>query len=80
MQILDPYIPREHLALRINYCKKRLAELPEVTMTQRTIRGIKKDVLMAGNHTFSADSLSADRLRSYMKEREKLLCDLAKYE
>ena len=80
MQILDPYIPREHLALRINYCKKRLAELPEVTMTQRTIRGIKKDVLMAGNHTFSVDSLSADRLRSYMKEREKLLCDLAKYE
>ena len=80
MQILDPYIPREHLALRINYCKKRLAELPEVTMKQRIIRGTKKDVLLSENHMFTADSSGADRLRNHMKEREKLLCDLSKYE
>ena len=30
MSIVTPYIPREYLALRINYCKQQLEELPEV--------------------------------------------------
>ena len=30
MTILEPYIPKEYLALKINYCKQKLAELPEV--------------------------------------------------
>ena len=39
MAILEPYIPREYLALQINYCKQQLAMLPEVSMTYHMIRG-----------------------------------------
>ncbi|MBQ6016385.1 MAG: hypothetical protein IJL19_00730 [Clostridiales bacterium] len=41
MQILEPYIPKEYLALRINYCKKILKDLPEVMVSQRLLRGKK---------------------------------------
>ena len=44
MPIFEPYIPKEYLALKINYCKNRLAELPEVTMTQRNVKGIKRNL------------------------------------
>ena len=42
MEIHEPYIPKEYLALKINYIKQQLAELPEVSMTQRTIRNKKR--------------------------------------
>lgn len=42
MTILEPYIPKEYLALKINYCKQKLAELPEVAVKERKIKALLK--------------------------------------
>ena len=43
MKINEPYISREYLALRINYCRQQLSKLPEVTMTGRHIKGVVRE-------------------------------------
>jgi len=80
MPVFEPYIPKEYLALKINYCKQQLAALPEVVISHRTIRGVNKLVYMTKHHTYSADSTQGEKLRICMQEREKHLCNLSKYE
>ena len=80
MQILDPYIPREYLTLRINYCKELLAELPEVTMAQRNIKGIKRTVFVVNNHIYSPDSKTGQQLSISFQQRENYLSNLSIYE
>ncbi|MBR4404172.1 MAG: hypothetical protein IKT10_03570 [Clostridiales bacterium] len=80
MTILEPYIPKEYLALKINYCKQRLAELPEVVVTQRSVRGVKKTVLVNNSHIYSFETKIGQELFACFKMREQLLSDLTKYE
>ena len=80
MQILTPYISKEYLALRINYCKQQLAALPEVVMTKRIIRGKPVDVLLTDSHCYRAGSEAGKDLLNACIFREELLCDLSKFE
>lgn len=80
MTILEPYIPKEYLALKINYCKQKLAELPEVVVKERKIKGATKNVYLVKNHIYLPDSKTGAKLQSVMQQRELLLCDLTKYE
>ena len=80
MQILDPYIPREHLALRINYCKKRLAELPEVTMSTRSIKGTTKAVYVVKSSVYYQESKAGNKALQILQLREQLSRELAKLE
>ena len=80
MSIVTPYIPREYLALRINYCKQQLAELPEVVRTIRNIRGEKKTVLASGSHYHMINSTSGRKLTEVIQRREELSCELLKLE
>lgn len=80
MQILGPYIPKEYLALRINYCKQQLRELPEVNLSQRIIRGEKKDVYLSGTHYHLLNSRSGKELQVILQQREVLICELSKLE
>lgn len=80
MKILTPYIPKEYLALRINYCRQQLEELPEVVMSYRYIRGVKRDVLELGSRYHLLNSKSAQEFLSVFQKRETLLCELSKLE
>ena len=80
MNYLDKYIPKELLALKINYCKKRLRELPDVSMQQHTVRGIIIPNIAAGNHKFNLNSPKGQDLYAAMIEREDLECQLKIYE
>ena len=80
MTILEPYIPKEYLALKINYCKQQLAALPEVTMSERKVKGTTKKVYLVKNHIYLPDSKIGTKLQLVTQQREELLCDLSKYE
>lgn len=80
MQILEPYIPKEFLALRINYCKKQLSALPEITRTTRLIKGVRKTVYVQNSHLYLADSAAGRKMSAQYQMREELLRDLSKYE
>ena len=34
MNLMNGYIPREYMALKINYCRQQLKRLPNITMQQ----------------------------------------------
>ena len=80
MNIMTPYIPREYLALRINYRKQQLAELPEVRLTHRNIRGKKIDVFTSGTHYHLLNSKSAQDCYRILQQREELQCELSVFE
>lgn len=80
MQILEPYIPKEYLALRINYCKKILKDLPEVMVSQRLLRGKKIDVCVSDSHYYRLSSATGKNLLLCSRQREELLRELAKLE
>ena len=80
MSILEPYIPREYLALQINYCKQQLAMLPEVRMTYHMIHGKKRMIFKSNNHTNWANSRTGQELKLIYEQREELLRKLSKLE
>ena len=77
MKILTPYIPKEYLALRINYCRQQLEELPEVVRTKRCVKGVIKDVYVVNDHPYSRKSKTGQHLLQVEQQREKLLCTLS---
>ena len=78
MAILEPYIPREYLALQINYCKQQLAMLPEVSMTYHMIRGERIRIFKCKKHTIKADSPNGKELEIIYWQREELLRKLSR--
>lgn len=78
MNITTPYIPREYLALKINYCKQQLAELPEVSMTKRKIKGIIRDVYILNNHAYLPNSTTGMQLQTAFQKRSELNSTLSK--
>ena len=69
MTILEPYIPKEYLALKINYCKQQLAALPEVTMSERKVKGTTKKVYLVKNHIYLPDSKIGTKLQLVTQQR-----------
>ena len=80
MAIYEPYIPKEHLALQINYCKQQLAELPEVKISKRTIHGETKEVYVVNSHIYSVNCNNSIKLKEYSNKREELTCELSRLE
>ena len=69
MGISENYIPRELLALQINYCRAQLSQLLEITKTQRVIHGKKRMVFSCGSHIAFADSRAGVKLQDQMLNR-----------
>ena len=80
MEYLDKYIPRELLALKINYCKKRLRELPMISMSNYKINGKQTRIIRADNHRFILNKPKGQELYKAMAERDDLECRLKVYE
>lgn len=80
MEILEPYIPKEYLALKINYIKQQLAMLPEFKIKQRKIHGIITDVYVTDSNIFSTVSKAGKRAAKIIQIREDLQLELAQLE
>lgn len=80
MQILEPYIPKEYLALKINFLRQQLAALPEVKKTNRIIHGKRKDVFFINSHYHTTDSLAGAKLQPIYSQREYYMCELSRLE
>lgn len=80
MNIVTPYIPREYLALKINYCRQQLAALPEVVRTKRLIHGKLRDVILSNSKTYSVNNQAGKALCDTLLLREQLSCELNKLE
>ena len=74
MDITNKYIPREYLALKINYCKKQLAELPEVK-----VYGLDKRIVV-GNHRYMQNSKGGQKYNDILLLRNDLERKLQLYE
>ena len=77
MEYLDKYIPKELLALRINYCKKQLLLLPNASVRTHVINGTKAFRIVYGNHRYLLDSPRGKELFNTITEREQLERQLA---
>lgn len=77
MAILEPFVPREYLALQINYCKQQLAILPEVNMGFHTVRGERKIIFKYDNHKIGATTQNGKELQRIYEQREELLSKLS---
>ena len=80
MTILEPYIPKEYLALKINYCKQQLAALPEAVMTERTIKGALKEVYSVNRKVYYHDSKAGKEIQQSLLLREQIACEMARLE
>ena len=80
MKITEPYIPKEYLALKINYLRQQLAAMPEVTKTKRVIRGKKLDVYIVNSRLYRSDSKTGKELQLSFIKRDQLERELTKLE
>lgn len=56
MDLFSNYIPKEHLALKINYCRQQLDLLPAVTLQQYKYSSNTYTRVSANNHRYRFDS------------------------
>ena len=80
MEIHEPYIPKEYLALKINYIKQQLAELPEVKHKTRKIHGKMTEVYITGTNVYSFANKACERTRTIYFQREDYLRELSRLE
>ena len=80
MEYLDKYIPKEYLALKINYCKTQLQNLPKVTMHENTVNGTRKTRLMVDDHRYNLNSANGQKYYNAMLRRNDLEKQLKVYE
>ena len=72
MEHLNKYMPREYLALEINYCRKRLEELPKVKMYHYKCDGTYRKRVVVDDHKYDVDSPKGKVFFKIWQERDAL--------
>ena len=80
MERLDKYIPKEYLALKINYCRKQLEELPEIKRSEILVAGKPRCCISANSHRYLLDSPKGKEFLQLCLERDRLNRELELYE
>lgn len=80
MELIDKYIPRELVALRINYCRQLLIKLPEVKVYQNNSAGNCNIRVVVGKHKFLPNSIEGKRYYEIWKKRDLIQRKLRIYE
>jgi len=80
MQILEPYIPKEYLALQINYRRQQLAALPEVTKTIYTIRGKPTEIYKSDSHIYLTTGKTGKEISNLLSRNEDIQRELTRLE
>lgn len=80
MELLDKHIPRELLALRINYCRQLLEVLPEVKVYKNNSGEDLKIRIVMGNHKYLPNSDLGKKYYNLWKKRDLVQRKLRLYE
>lgn len=80
MDIITKYIPKEYLALKINYLKDKLSSLPVVRISERRRYGSIEQRCICDKHNYSLNSKNGKRLFEIAERRKELELLLSKYE
>ena len=80
MELIDKIIPREFLALRINYCRQQLEMLPVVKMQIHNVAGVPTKRLFMGEHRYNPDSAAGKKCIKIWQRRDLLQRRLTLYE
>ena len=80
MESIDTYIPKEYLALKINYCRKRLQELPVVKIYHYRQDDLFKRRAVVDGHKYDVDSPLGRGFYEIWQERDELERQLNCYE
>lgn len=80
MDYLNRYIPREYLALKINYCRQQLEVLPKSTLIKYKVRGEMKNVIQVGKHRYFLDSDQGKEHLNIFNTRNEIERQLQIYE
>ena len=72
MKYFDTYIPKEYLALKINYCRRQLELLPPIRMHEFKTRGKMSDRVVVNGHRYSLGTQEGDKYYKIMLLRNEL--------
>ena len=80
MDLIDKHIPRELLALRINFCRQLLKTLPEVKLSVHNVDNTTVKRVTVDNHRYNLDSKSGEHYYNIFKKRDLVQRKLRLYE
>ncbi|MCR5327358.1 MAG: hypothetical protein K6E12_00680 [Saccharofermentans sp.] len=80
MITLDQSIPREYLALKINYCRQQLKLLPEIKLHVHNINGKEVKRVLIGTHRYNLESDNGKELYQKWFLRDQIQRQLQIYE
>ena len=80
MDLIDKHIPRELLALRINFCRQLLKTLPEVKLSVHKVDNTMVKRVTVDNHRYNLDSKSGEHYYNIYKKRDLIQRKLRIYE
>ena len=80
MELIDISIPKEYLALRINYCREQLRLLPDVKMYKHNATDSGKVRLVVGNHKYESSTDTGKHYYKIWQRRDFLQRRLKIYE
>ena len=76
----NKYIPKEYLAVKIIYRRKRLAQAIKITQNQRKINGIKHECYCVNGRPFAVDSRQGVKLSDLYRAQQSAMVELAMLE
>jgi len=80
MKLIVNNIPPEYLALRINYCKQQIRQLPDVRMHTYNIHGVETKTAVFGKHRYAVSTPRGRELACVMEQKEYYRRQLNIYE
>lgn len=80
MDLLTNYIPQEHLALKINYCRQQLKMLPVIKLHNQNKNGEIKTRVIVDSHRYDLTSEKGKQYAEIFRKRNQLELSLQFYE
>ena len=80
MELFNTYIPREYLALKINYYRQQLEKLPVVTLQKCKVNGIYKTRVVVNNHKYGSETEKGQQSLQIMRYRDLITRELQVYQ
>ena len=80
MELIVKNIPREYLALKIDYCKLQLKQLPDVRLHAHKAKGVVTQKVVIGNHRYNPDSVSGKKSLKVKETKEYYRRQLSLFE
>ena len=80
MKVMDTYVPREYLALKISYCRQQLEQLPPIRLGKITVNGTQTFLIKVGDHRHQVGSKPGKKYYQLWRQRDELERELQFYE